>query len=325
MRKTENVAASSEEASHPANVAFESLRGVLQSMQAEQRQVSIGKMSERTRSALLKFMASDEHKSNVPLQTSAVRKGSRPLASVSSRPLKSLPVKRQKGRGYFAQMDIGFLRIYARGQRDVQKAIEHQIILSQIRDAMCAVVSTNHEAWKDASRIQQIIEEVVLANGCTASDLDLRTCVQMRATEYVQRKYVVTSPVMPIAKALALRAHLVSARSTSWESFRTEWIKVMRSTRFARSKNLSQKHAEEVVNKAREEFLDEQIKLATRSVEKILAVRENAAQKRRFAKAALGIQKKGRSWEHQMWKERMMLWLQRELSAEEMCRFSKMA
>jgi len=277
---------------------------------------------------LLAFM---QRKGDMPKVSQQKRGRTNTLASVRPRQLKLQPIKSTYGRGYSAQVDIGFLRIYTRAQRNIEKAIEHQLILSQMRNALCTEAAADHEVWKDVDKIQTIVGDVLGRNGSSPKELDLRTCVQMRATEYVHRKYVITSPVMPLAKALALRAHLLSARNVSWESFRAQWIKLMCSTRNARSRNLSQKDAEEIANKARQDFLKSRLKTAVRSVEQVLQMDEcragkqskRARQSTRFTQAALGIQRGGGYRECGMWKDRMKLLLQREMSPEEILRYSK--
>lgn len=152
----------------------------------------------------------------------------------------------------------------------------------------------------------------------------------MRATEYIDQKYVTTSPVTSLAKALDLRKQPVFARSTSWESFRDQWIKLMCSTWNARSRNLSGKTAEDTAYRARREFLEKQLKLALCRVERILEAEESeelrlksAQHTSRITLSLQELQRKGRSSHHHMWMHRTKLLLQHDLVATEMQRFFK--
>jgi len=239
-------------------------------------------------------------------------------------------IKQTHGRGYFAQVDIALLRIYTRGRRCIDQAIDDQLIISQMREALFSEAEARADIWNDTDEICRIVGDVLAQNGSSEEELGLRMCVQMRAPQSIHRRHVLTSPFMPLAKALPLRARLVSARATSWENYRRQWVKMMCSTRNARYRSLCQRDAEEFVNKARQEFLDERFKVAMSTVEKILAednkkskVPKTYPLKGRFVQAALGIQKKDSSSDCHMWKDRMELFLQRELSTSELSRFCK--
>lgn len=218
------------------NEALEDLRGVLQCMGAEWRQSSIANLPVRIRKALLAFMEKTNVRQTLGNGNRCTTKSRNRSSSCFFRPrirqLRLHPIKSTYGRSYFAQVDTGLLRIYTRGQRDVAKAKEHQLLLSQVRDAL-HTAGSKYGVWKNPDEIEKDVNEVLSRNESSQEELGLHACVQMRATGYVHRRYVITSPVMPLIKAMHLRTSLISARRTSWESFREQWVRLMLSTRRA--------------------------------------------------------------------------------------------
>jgi curved DNA-binding protein CbpA len=313
-----------------ATQALEHLQAILQSMPFNSRQSAITSMPKTIQNVLLKFMQDGGKNTNASTMTP--RRHSlfrcRKKRSVSGSQLR--PYGNVNGRTYSAQIDIGFLRIYTSGHRDIEKAIERQVILSQIRDVLYVADEADHQVWNKTGKVEQMIESVIRKNASSEDELGLRACVQMRATEYVERKYVITSPVMSFRKVVALRNHLVRARRESWETFRVQWVTLMRSTRNARSKCLSKEAAEKICDQARNEFLEKQLALALRTTDKVLKLEKQKAAK--ISKAS--IQEKRRQLREfvtaqktydarNSWNCRMQLWLQRKLSEEELLRFSE--
>jgi hypothetical protein len=239
------------------------------------------------------------------------------------------PIKSTYGRTYIAQMDVGFVRIWTRGQRDIEQAIEHKVMLSQLCDMIAVMDASHGQTWSDTGKLNRIVATCLRNSNLSADKLGLRACVQMRATEYVHRKYVATSPAMSLSKALSLRASLVSARRSCWERFRDQWIKLMCAAKGARSKGFTHKDAEAMLNRARSDYLEKSLALAVKSVEKLLdsaecqtlkGSRTLAREKRllmtRFVKAHR------KDAEKDEWNFRIKLLLQRELSADELLRFT---
>jgi len=324
------VAARTRETTKNTKQSLEHLQQVLQSMPARSRQSSITSMPKIVQKVLLKFMEGGGTNKNTSTSTQRRHSTFQCKKRRSVGGLRLRPHKNTYGRTYSAQVDIGFLRIYTSGHRNIEKTIERQVILSQIRDVLYSANEADHQVWGKVAKVEQMIESVIQKNGSSEDELGLRACVQMRATEYVQRKYVITSPVMSFRKVVPLRNRLVHARRDSWEHFRAQWVKLMRSTRNARSKRLSQEEAETICDMARKEFLEKQLALALRNTERLLKFDKQKAAK--VPKAS--IQEKHRQLRdfvtgqknndaRSAWKDRMQLLLERELSEDELHRFSK--
>lgn len=310
--------------------AMEQLQMILQSMSAEVRRSSISRMPMAVRNVLLKFMAERSDSSNASPLTPRKYPSLRCKKKRSVCGSRLRPIKNTYGLSYSAQVDIGLLRLYTRGVRDIEKAIEHQLVLSQVRDVLYSADEESHEVWNNAGEVEQIIEDVLRKTGSSEEELGLRACVQMRATAYVERKHVMTSPAMSFRKVLPLRNRLVCARRESWDRFRAQWVNLMRSTRNARSKDLSQEDAETLCDEARKEFLEKQLALALRNTVRMLKAEEQKASKtskgspqekhrllRDFVKAQTTRDAR------EMWKTRMKLLLQRDVYEDELQRYPK--
>jgi len=309
--------------------SLEHLQRILQSMPANNRQFSISTMPKHVQKVLLRFMEDDGRTATAARSTPRKHSAFQCKKKGALGGSKLRPYRNTYGRTYSAQVDIGFLRIYTSGHRDIEIAIERQVILSQIRDVLYTAAEADRQVWSKTGKIEQMIHSVIQKNGASEQELGLRACVQMRATEYVERKYVMTSPVMSFRKVVPFRNRILCARRESWDTFREQWIKWMRSTRNARSKRLSQEEAENICDQARKEFLEKQLALALRNTERLLkAERQKAA---KMSKAS--VQEKHRQLRDYMkgettnddarreWKDRMQLFLQRDLSEDELHRF----
>ena len=104
-------------------------------MDASSRRSSISSLSLQVRSQLVKFMESFvEQKKEVSLSSgsSSIR-----LRCVS---------KGSKGKRYSAQMDIDCLRSYTR-QVSFDIAIEHQLVLSELRDKLLQADELDPSIW----------------------------------------------------------------------------------------------------------------------------------------------------------------------------------
>jgi len=306
-----------------AELALDNLRDVLQSMEKDERKVSLAKLPARVHALRGRFME-NRAKGTSTLRPKCVppvrvHHASKSRKTKQSRQLKLQFAGDSRGRWYCAQADIGLLRIYTRKEEDVEKAVEHQLILSQVRDALHAAARATPHVWDETHKVEQLVADILKSNGSSRDKLELHTCVQMRATEYLHRKHVLTSPVMPLAKSLELRARLISARRSCWAEFSDLWAKSKCMTRNARCQQLTLKSARAKLSEARQEFLDDRFKLATLRIEEALL---NEERKRRTpTTAALAVSREGSLGEHRLWKERIKIWLQRDLSEEEASRF----
>merc|ERR1712151_1371293 len=92
--------------------------------------------------------------------------------------------------------------------------------------------------------------------------------VEMRAPEWVANSHRITSPVVPLEQAVALRSRLLRARSTSWELLHAEWVELLQGGRISRSLEEAESH----VRQARRGFLEQQLPHAVKNAERALDV-----------------------------------------------------
>merc|ERR1711870_36225 len=99
----------------------------------------------------------------------------------------------------------------------------------------------------------------------------------------------ITSPVIPLEDAVALRSRLMHARASSWELLRAEWLELLQRGKYSRSL----KDAEDYLHQARTNFLEQQLPHAVGLVERALDAQDrieskvkSRMEKRRDAKQA---------------------------------------
>lgn len=254
------------------NDALKRLQFILQSMDRHLRTTSIMTMPPSVRRALLRFMEAhcNSPKQSQPSVTTTLKKRGRTVASAET-PLR--PTKSTRGcGGYVAHLDIEFLRLYARTRSELVVAEADQRVLTRCRDAINARVEPT--TWNDDPvAVWRIFEATLAEQGTSQNDLGLGVFVQLRAQQYLPRKYCVTSPAMSFQEALELRLRLLVARRESWESFRREWVHIMCCTRSAVQRGRSQAEAEAFADKAHKEYLDAQLARAVKDVQQNLQPR----------------------------------------------------
>merc|ERR1712176_1220080 len=118
-------------------------------------------------------------------------------------------------------------------------------------------------------------EEELAKSGSSQNELGMRVYVEMRAPEWIANNYHITSPVVPLAEAISLRARLLHARSTSWDLFRTEWVALLQGGKNGRSSE----DAEEYVNQARFSFLRQRVTHLVGNAERALDLQERLEMK----------------------------------------------
>lgn len=238
--------------------ALNSLCHVLQSMSPEMRRKSILSMSVPVRQALVHFKESGSERQRFDSK----RKSHCQMPRWGRADVR--PTKNTYGRTYTAHLDLDCLRIYTNGHRDFRVASMHQSILSSIRDK---IGHASDDVWDDSGNVHDVVQAALSEHGTSEQQIGLRAFVQMRAERYVPRKYVISSPVMSLSEALAVRSHLLDKRLESWESFRHEWVQLMCCTRNARKKRMSSSDAGAIADKARQEFLEQQFSRCVYHVE----------------------------------------------------------
>lgn len=264
--------------------ALETLRSVLQSMDALQRETIIQGMVPQVRSKLLVYMEQSRQAGNV------LRKVGSQAPAINHHSHKSKPNTAREasmyglskvygGSGplrmkYQASIHVKALRLYTREQCSVQAAIEHQIVLVQLKQALDARSIGEPEFWDDHRTVLQVCEAVLSSNETSEADLGLRAWVHIRAPRWLGPRCRISSMATPLAKALEVHALLLRARATSWESLRAEWLHLLQC-----QKRLSAKEAATIVDRARQATLAENLRRTLTSVERMLCEGGNAIKK----------------------------------------------
>lgn len=154
---------------------------------------------------------------------------------------------------YKAHLHIKSFRIYTDSHAKIEDAIDHQIILMQIRLAWTAAWQSNPYFWEDhPEQAASLCNQVLQANGTSESEMGLKAFVSMEARLWLGKNCFVISPVMQLSEALAWQAKLLCARRVSWPIFREGWVELMQCRRYARAKVRSAEEAQLVADAAYE-------------------------------------------------------------------------
>lgn len=271
------------------DAALERMRISLKSLARHDRKCAITGLPLRVRTALLGFME------RRPTMSAIDAHGEKRITAVLPSPSPRCTVVRTianaRGATYQAQLRVGHLRMYARVRAQAVAAQKDQAVFAQARRAICV---SDGEVWDDPERFCRIFSEVMRDQGTSWAEVGLRTFVHMRADEWIDRTVSITSPVVPLAEALAIRSRLLGARRTSWESLRAEWVLLLRRKQTSRKRGLSEVDAKDLAEQARTNLLRRRLRLATRDVERALlreecsaarSVRRRFSELRREAKA----------------------------------------
>lgn len=225
----------------PIHNAFRRLREILQCMEASQRRRCFLHMPPRARSELLTFMEryreldfADEAQSS--------SQGRVTLKGTKEQQVTGVQTIQQKR--YQAQIQFHGLRIYTKEHSTIETAIEHQVVLAQIHNALALEYSERTEGY-DHERALSRCKEVLAANNTSEEELRLRAWVQMKANRMVGDVRV-SSVATGLEDAIRVHAQLVRGRATSWESFRAAWIDLLQC-----QKGVVAAEAEQIVDRAR--------------------------------------------------------------------------
>ncbi|CAJ1407685.1 unnamed protein product [Effrenium voratum] len=231
-----------------AKESLAQLRDVLQSMDAAARRSKVSSLPAAVQKALVAFMEEE------PFH----QQQDRHLSKRSSSSIRLRAVTSKAGAKYVVQMDIECLRSYTR-QVAFEQAIEHQLVLSELRDQLAA----EEEIWSPPYKACEIFRRVLASHGTSVEKLNLSVFVQMRASEWVANRHSLTSPVLSFFSAVELRHRLLSARSHSWEALRQEWLQLLQQGRRSRSAA----EAAEFLDSARAENLERRLRKAVQQVQ----------------------------------------------------------
>jgi len=191
----------------------------------------------------------------------------------------SAAVKQAHGK-YHAQMHVKALRFYTRGHAELEVALEHQMVLVHLRQALAAASAASSDFWEEPSRIYRLCLDVLQANNTSEQQLGLATYVYMRAGQWLPQKCTIISPVLALADAIELHSRLLRARGTSWEHLRKEWVMLMQCPRHPFAKRKSVKEAEGIADGARAGALKIQLSRAILSATRALDYEDKHAARR---------------------------------------------
>lgn len=193
-----------------------------------------------------------------------------------------------------AQLDIEHLRFYTRWT-NLESAIESQLILAKVQDRIVECSAADTEFWDKPQSMLCIFEDVLAEHGIHLNEFGVSVYVEMRAPEWVASCHHITSSVLPISDAVALRSRLLRARSISWDRVREEWLKLLQGGK----NSCSLDDAERRLREARCSFLEEQVPHLVKNVERALGAqdrveirekdRRDSREKRRASKEAMKV------------------------------------
>jgi len=234
---------------------------------------------------------------------------------------------------YKAFMHIKALRIFTCGHADLETAIEKQMILVQMRQALAAANENNPSFWDNSSEIFDICTGVLQKNQTTEEQLGLSAHVYIRAGHLLLQNQTITSPVMPLSAVLAVHSRLLRARQTSWQDLRAEWIQLMQSQYHTAGKRKILPEAEAVADEARAVALQVFLPRAVATATKVLQMeqlqlakqhRKEQREKMRDMKAAKKVQqatvlvkRQAAKAKEQAWMERKRWWHRKDLTMED--------
>lgn len=254
------------------------VRSALQSMSTLQRQVAILGMRPQVRTELLGYMERARQDTGTLCDVDAdvesfdLRQGSpdcKPNLTTRSastyvigKVYSGIGVERIK---YQANIHVKALRMYAREQSTVEMAIEHQIILVQMKQALTSRSIAEKRFWDDPRKALQVCKDVLHANGTSEAELGLRAWVHIRASRWLGPRCRIGSMATTLAIALDVHARLLRARAASWDVLRAEWVRLIRAR-----KHITLREAEAIVDRSRHDTLQEHLTRAMVTVDRML-------------------------------------------------------
>lgn len=312
--------------------ALAQLRDILSSMKPGRRHNTIAGLSPSLRSALVSYMEMERNglKLKGPTVVPTTVGLSTLKASGSTRIIVDESAAVAK---YKAFMHIKALRIYTCGHADLETAIEKQMILVQMRQALAAANENNPSFWDNSTEIFDICTGVLQKNQTTEERLGLSAHVYIRAGHLLLQNQTITSPVMPLSEVLAVHSRLLRARQTSWQDLRAEWIQLMQSQYHPAGKRKLLPEAEAVADEARAVALQVFLPRAVATATKVLQMeqlqlakqhRKEQREKMRDMKAAKKVQRatvlvkrQAAKAKEQAWMERKRWWHRKDLTMED--------
>lgn len=267
------VSGKSERHASQLNGALQLLRSVLQSMRTSERQAAIVSMSPRIRAELLMHM---ENHHDVLCDVGPEPADDAQFASKAKPNMRERSASKYEFTKFYsahgsqrvkyqATIHVKALRLYTREQSSAEAAIEHQIVLVQMKQALNVKSLEHSRFWDNHEEVLRVCESVLQSNGTSENELGLRAWVHIRAPRWLGSRCRISSPATSLASAAQVHARLLRARATSWESFRAEWVRLLKMR-----KRFSPDEAETFVDIARFATLKEHLGRALKGVQRAL-------------------------------------------------------
>eukprot|EP00746_Dinoflagellata_sp_MGD_P125553 gnl/MRDRNA2_/MRDRNA2_60322_c0_seq1.p1 gnl/MRDRNA2_/MRDRNA2_60322_c0~~gnl/MRDRNA2_/MRDRNA2_60322_c0_seq1.p1 ORF type:complete len:547 (+),score=123.24 gnl/MRDRNA2_/MRDRNA2_60322_c0_seq1:294-1934(+) len=169
-----------------------------------------------------------------PLAQTRISNVARQKQKVAGSAMTGIQCKKSR---YKAHLHIKSFRIYTNSHATIDMAIDHQIILMQIRLAWTAAWQANPSMWEDdPEQFAILCQQVLKVHNTSQNEMGLKAFVSMEARHWLGKNCFVISPVMGLSEALAWHGKLLRARRVSWYAFRAAWIELMQCERHAQAK-----------------------------------------------------------------------------------------
>lgn len=249
--------------------ALELVRSVLEAMNPSQRRTAFSEMSSADRTQLLKYMECAGPNRNAPpnaggaFRATELRRSKTANMAASSYGVSKIYTCHglQRTR-YQANIQVMALRLYTREQSCLRTAMEHQIVLVGIKQALNERSEADQHFWYDYEEVTRVCKMVLHEHATSEAELGLRAWVHMRVPKWLGARYRVGSMATNLASAAETHSRLIKARAMSWQAFRREWVQLIQI-----KKHVSEQDAEDIADRRRYAFLKEDLGRALAKVE----------------------------------------------------------
>lgn len=231
--------------------AVSRLQVLLQSFDAQLRRETMASMEPRVRRALFEHMQrgqatkqSLKNSTSPSIRNMLCKASDASNDSTARAPSSGVTGVHKFGRLYRGFAAVANMELVTRMQPCIDTAIEDQIVLVQLKG-----IILNHIEFP--KMLLTKLQECLARNGTSEKKMQLRAKVRVRASHWMGTKRV-SSPLMRIAQAIALRSKLLHSRRISWDSFRSECVPLLQRLKYHRAGQTHRSHeqAELVADKA---------------------------------------------------------------------------
>lgn len=284
---------------HRLEEALFRLQTVLQSMEAHARRLAIPKLPARVRFALLKVMESSP-KPFLPLPPCKLRSKSSSAPSMNQKQGGLRRICGVAKTKYQACIRIRALRVSTNEHFEIEPAVEHQLILAQLRHEIATETKARPDLWFNPGELYDKCKIVLLQYGVTEESLNLRVFLEFRASPWCSSRCTISSPTFStLLEALQLNAQLLRSQTTSWEAMRSIWIRLLMTNRRGQPKQMCFWEAAAYADAARQGALQQQMEQAIHAVDSALVLH-----KRKTIEAHRARKKQALRQRELFWKER---------------------